>query len=128
MRVDHESESAHIKEGPSVPAKGWSGSSIRSAVAHLGGHTLDLTNLAPGNVWQGAFQKGVMQDGIHVLSVDMIDSAGSTARDEIRIVYGRSRDQARERKNRDQDNAVEAWPERGLLGTEPGPHKNGRQS
>ena len=33
----------------------------------------------------------------------------------------------RERAERDQDNALEAWPERGLLGTQLGPNKNGRQ-
>lgn len=34
---------------------------------------------------------------------------------------------ARERAERDQDNALEAWPEHGLRGTQLGPNKNGRK-
>jgi hypothetical protein len=32
-----------------------------------------------------------------------------------------------ERVGRDQDNALEAWPEHGLLGTQLGPNKNGKK-
>jgi hypothetical protein len=31
------------------------------------------------------------------------------------------------RAERDQDNAISAWPEHGLLGTQLGPNKNGRK-
>ena len=33
----------------------------------------------------------------------------------------------RKRLERDQDNALEAWPEHGLLGTQLGPNKNGKK-
>ncbi len=33
----------------------------------------------------------------------------------------------RKRAERDQDNALEAWPEHGLLATQLGPNKNGRK-
>jgi hypothetical protein len=34
---------------------------------------------------------------------------------------------ARERVERDQDNALKAWPEHGLLRTQLGPNKNGKK-
>jgi hypothetical protein len=33
----------------------------------------------------------------------------------------------RDRVERDQDNALDAWPEHGLLGTQLGPNKNGKK-
>ena len=111
-----------------VRVKAWSRTPIRSAVAHLGGRTINLTNLPQSsNVWQGVFRQGSLQDGIHPLSVDVVDSSGRLGADEIRIVSGRSGYGARRRAKRDQDNAVEPWPERGLLGTQLGPNKNGRK-
>ncbi len=44
---------------------------------------------------------------------------------DIRVVIGEPEE--RERAERDQDNALEAWPEHGLLGTQLGPNKNGKK-
>jgi hypothetical protein len=59
------------------------------------------------------------------LAVEDID--GHTADDRIRMVLGASSCNSPKRVARDQDNAIDAWPERGLLGTRLGPDKNGRK-
>jgi Icc protein len=50
---------------------------------------------------------------------------GKVASDEIRLAVGQRTE--RKREERDQDNALEAWPEHGLLGTQLGPNKNGKK-
>jgi len=47
------------------------------------------------------------------------------ANDEIRLTVGGHTE--RKFEQRDQDNALEAWPEHGLLGTQLGPNKNGKK-
>ncbi len=63
--------------------------------------------------------------GAYFLKVSVKDSRGKVATDEIRVVSGFSAE--RERVERDQNNALEAWPEHGLLGTQLGPNKNGKK-
>ncbi|RXH56271.1 ICC-like protein phosphoesterase [Granulicella sibirica] len=53
------------------------------------------------------------------------DARGNATSDEIRLAV-RQRTQ-RKSEERDQDNALEAWPEDGLLGTRLGPNKNGKK-
>ena len=65
--------------------------------------------------------------GSYALTVEANDNSGELGTDEIRVVCGRSAYKGSERRERDQDNAVEAWPEQGLLGTQLGPNKNGRK-
>jgi Icc protein len=59
------------------------------------------------------------------LKVSVEDARGRIATDEIRLVSGDL--MARERVEPDQDNALGAWPEHGLLGTQLGPNKNGKK-
>jgi Icc protein len=116
-----------LTEAVRVRAKVWSKGQIRSVSAKLGAHSLALQNIPASAVWEGAFDKGLLPEGIHTLSAEATDDTGQVAQDEIRFVYGRSAYQAPQRKERDQDNAVDAWPERGLLGTQLGPNKSGRE-
>jgi hypothetical protein len=64
-------------------------------------------------------------EGVFSLVVSVEDVRGKVATDEIRVVIGDLAE--RERVERDQDNALEAWPEHGLLGTQLGPNKNGKK-
>jgi Icc protein len=57
--------------------------------------------------------------------VEAEEKCGKIATDAIRLVIGDYAKQAR--MERDQDNALEAWPEHGLLGTRLGPNKNGKK-
>ena len=67
----------------------------------------------------------IPHQGVYSLVVSVEDSLGEITTEEIRVV---SRDPAkRVRVERDQDNALEAWLEHGLLGTQLGPNKNGKK-
>lgn len=110
-----------------VRAKAWANAEIKSAVATLEGHTAAMSQIPHSNVWQVKLERGDHVDGIYTLSVSITDQSGHTAEDSIHVVLGDSGYQSPERSERDQDNATEAWPERGLLGTQLGPNKNGRK-
>ena len=55
------------------------------------------------------------------------DADGRTAEDTVRVLVGNTTGISRERLEGDQDNALPAWPDHGLLGTQLGPNKNGRK-
>jgi 3',5'-cyclic-AMP phosphodiesterase len=59
------------------------------------------------------------------LKVSVEDMRGKIATDEIHVVSGDLAE--RNRVERDQHNALGAWPEHGLLGTQLGPNKNGKK-
>lgn len=120
-------EALILSQAIRVRAKAWGEAPIRNAVASVGDRTVMLENKPGSNVWEGEFQGDTLENGIHSLVVEIHDSTGRPAQDEIRIVCGPSAYRAREHAARDRDNAIGAWPERGLLGTQLGPNKNGRK-
>jgi Icc protein len=61
----------------------------------------------------------------HAAKVSFKDAHGKVTSDEIRLAVGQCTE--RELEERDQDNALKAWPEHGLLGTQLGPNKNGKK-
>ena len=109
-----------------VRAKVWSPTSIIKTEGHFAGQSFPLHKIESSNVYQGTISIGDADAGICPLRVTVSDAEGNTAVDEIRVLIGRDRP-SRERSERDQDNALEAWPEHGLLGTQLGPNKNGRK-
>ena len=109
-----------------VRAKVWSRGKVQGVTATLNGHSLLLRNMPGSIVWEGEFAEETVREGVHTLRVEVIHPSGQRAQDEIRVVYGPSTYHAPQRQQRDQDNAVAPWPERGLLGTQLGPNKNGR--
>lgn len=69
---------------------------------------------------------GGVKDGVYSIRLVVEDVMGQTAEDTLCFVIGERADEP-ERRGRDQDNALPAWPEHGLLGTQPGPNKNGKK-
>jgi Icc protein len=110
-----------------VRAKTWGESPIRTGLALLGNRTLPLAQIPGTQVWERELDRRDLPDGIYPLSVTIEDSDGRTAVDTIRMVLGASAYHSPERAQTDQDNALPAWPERGLMGTQLGPNKNGRK-
>jgi 3',5'-cyclic-AMP phosphodiesterase len=110
-----------------VRAKAWANADIKSAVTTLEGHTTPMSQISQSNVWQVELERGALIDGVYKLTVAIADQNGQTAEDSIRLVLGASAYQSPERSERDHNNAIEAWPQRGLLGTQLGPNKNGRK-
>ena len=109
-----------------VRAKVWAGTDIARGEAIFGASTVAMRRVYGSNVWETSFSVQEVAPGVHPLRVIFTDTQGGTGTDEIHVVIGSGRP-ARERAERDQDNALEAWPEHGLLGTQLGPNKNGRK-
>jgi hypothetical protein len=106
-----------------VRAKFWGEAEALRATAHLDGHDVSMERVDKSKVWEAHLS--VTREGVHSLVVTVGDACGNVATDEIRVVCGDPAE--RPRAERDQDNALEAWPEHGLLGTQLGPNKNGKQ-
>lgn len=109
-----------------VRAIPWGIAPFRSVRAGLGGRRVHLLQLPGSIVWQGDLPTTGLPAGVHPLTVTAIDDAGSEASDSIRLRLGEARNTPH-RHERDQGNALAAWPERGLLSTQLGPNKHGRK-
>lgn len=108
-----------------VRAKIWTDATPTRVVAHLKDSHAELKPLPGSCVWEGVVDCRDVLDGAHALRVTVEDASGVVAEDEIRTLLGAARPLPR--APRDQDNPLPAWSERGLLGTQLGPNKNGRK-
>ena len=106
-----------------IRAKFWGKAEAVEASALLDGQTQPMQRVRNSQVWQADVP--TPHEGTHPLKVSFKDAHGKVASDEIRLAIGQRMEQKFE--ERDQDNALEAWPEHGLLGTQLGPNKNGKK-
>jgi Icc protein len=106
-----------------VRAKVWGEDEAVQVVANLDGHTIRMRQIDNSQVWEARITQPPR--GLYCLKVSVVDARGKIATDEIRVMNGDRPERAR--AERDQDNALEAWPEHGLLATQLGPNKNGRK-
>ena len=104
-----------------VRAKFWGDAEAVQATVHLRGQAVPMKRVDNSHVWEA---DASTSHGVYSLKVSVEDMR-KIATDEIRPV---SEDPAeRKRLERDQDNALGAWPEHGLLGMQLGPNKNGKK-
>ena len=106
-----------------VRAKFWGKVEAVKATAHLDGQTVPMMRVSDSQVWEADVP--IPREGTHPLEVSFKDADGKIGADEIRLAVGQRTE--RKSEERDQDNALEAWPEHGLLGTQLGPNKNGKK-
>jgi predicted phosphodiesterase len=106
-----------------IRAKFWGEFEAIRLRAMVSGHNIVMTRILSSNVWEAIVPP--LNGGVHVLVVEAEDIHGDIATDAIRFLVGDRVKQ--ERAERDQDNALKAWPEHGLLGTQLGPNKNGKK-
>jgi predicted phosphodiesterase len=111
------------RERLKVRAKFWGGAEAVEAAAHLDGRSLRMKRVSDSHVWEA--DGPTPREGTYFLKVSFKDAYGQVATDEIRLAVGPRAE--RKAEDRDQDNALEAWPEHGLLGTQLGPNKNGKK-
>ena len=117
-------KSSQVEQGTlRVRAKFWSEAQAVKATTRLDGHETPMVRVGSSQVWEATVP--APREGDHSIVVSVEDQRGEVATDEIRIAVGDGIDG--ERLERDQDNALEAWPEHGLLGTQLGPNKNGKK-
>ena len=109
-----------------VRAKVWAVRDVQSVEVTFRGITVPMQRVRESKVWEAVLSGGDAAPGVLPLRVVVTEAQGKTGSDEIRVLIGPDRP-TRRRAERDQDNALEAWPEHGLLGTQLGPNKNGRK-
>ena len=108
-------------------AKAWARAEISSAVARWNGQSIALARVAESQVWEGSLACDALADGVYPLAVRIEDAEGKCAEDAVKVALGHGAAAFPMRAPRDQDNALDAWGEHGLLGTQLGPNKNGRK-
>jgi 3',5'-cyclic-AMP phosphodiesterase len=128
LRTNPEVAPRTVAKTMSVRAKAWSDRKLRRGYAEIGGHRIDLEQIAQTAVWQASFDIDRLPDGINLLTAHFEDADGKSAEDTIRVVINPSSGwKPPSRKPVDNENAIGAWPEHGILSTQLGPNKNGRK-
>ena len=112
-----------LQENFTVRAKFWGEVEAVEATVQLNGLNLPMKRVSDSHVWEANVSRPL--EGTHSLKVSFKDAHGRVANDEIRLAIGKRT--VRQSEERDQDNALAAWPEHGLLGTQLGPNKNGKK-
>ncbi|MBW4039060.1 MAG: metallophosphoesterase [Acidobacteria bacterium] len=120
-------ETLEASQSVVVRVKIWDRDEVCQVTAVWGGQEMGMAQVQGSNVWQAEIDVEGMAEGTYTLSVSAATRDGRSGSDRIRFVHGLKGYTAPLRKERDQDNAIDAWPERGLLGTQLGPNKNGRK-
>jgi hypothetical protein len=84
---------------------------------------------AQARLWQGICGTTGLADGPHALSVQAKDAAGLCRGDTVKVPVSRNGcfQQPRRYADGSDRNAMGPWPERHILGAQPGPNRNGRQ-
>jgi len=127
--TDPSSPNHIVRETCFVCAKVWSKSEVVSAECRIdSGSTLvmDHPHGEPHN-WRCA--SPTLDDGLHRVTVRVRDASGATAEDTITIFVSRSGRYDPPKRIADGSDAdsIGPWPEKGILGTQLGPNKNGRK-
>jgi Icc protein len=110
-----------------VRVKVWSPAEIRFVNAQLPLQKVELRNVPGTGVWEGEMSTASIPPGVYPLYVYAEDEEERASEDMIRVPIGSPMGPLPKRATRDQDNAIGAWPEHGLVGTQLGPNKNGRK-
>lgn len=112
-----------------VRANAWDGNGIVSATCRIDtGSWQPMSRMGAGPSWHCAWPARETTDGIHRVTVAAQSSNGETATDTISVeISASSRYQPKPRQPGDCTNAIGSYPEKGILGTQLGPNKNGRK-
>jgi hypothetical protein len=112
-----------------VHARAWDANGIVSADCRFDdGLWQPMRPLGTGPAWSCTWNSSDVADGVHRVTVLARCADGRTATDTISVLTSQSgRYQAPRREARDSANAISAYPEKGILGTQLGPNKNGRK-
>jgi hypothetical protein len=112
-----------------VRVKAWSDRKLLRGFAALDDdRKVDLEQVADSALWHVNLDIHQLSGGVYSLKVNLTDEDGKSGEDAIRVAVNSSEHyRTAIRPGCDKDNAVGAWPEHGILGTQLGPNKNGRK-
>jgi 3',5'-cyclic-AMP phosphodiesterase len=111
-----------------VRVKAWSEQKLIRGFVTIAERAAPLDAVPRSAVWEADLGIGDLREGVYRLGVELTDEIGRTGRDIARVaVHSSDPGKLNLRAGRDADNAIGAWPEHGILGTQLGPNKNGRK-
>jgi hypothetical protein len=123
--VDSSNPAQVVRGKVSVRARVW-GERIEQVTMAIDGNAVQSLNTAGGCTWETHWDSARAQDGEHALSVTA-SGAGSQTSDSISILVNQRGDYTPPvRHALDYENAVGAWSDKHILGTQLGPNENGR--
>ncbi|UPJ50102.1 metallophosphoesterase [Bradyrhizobium sp. 200] len=112
-----------------VRAKTWDALGVVSAVCRIDdGPVWPMRRIGTSAAWGCAWDSSESADGVHHLTVQVRTADGREASDTISALTSQSgRYEMPQCRPGDDVNAIGAYPEKGILGTQLGPNKNGRK-
>lgn len=117
-------ERKHLAKEVVVHVKTWATTPTKNVSVHANGVQAVLAS-PDGVIWEGKLDLGGVPNGVHELEAIATDSEGNEISTSIWLRVGPFPE--RTFAEVDQENAVGEWAERGLLGTQLGPNKNGKK-
>jgi Icc protein len=87
-----------------------------------------MTRLASTALWVAPWDCSELLDGQHLIRVEAQTEGGAKCEDQVSVIISQAGHYvAPVRQTGDDTNALGAWPEKGILGTQLGPNKYGRK-
>lgn len=121
-RLEVSQDGSTSTEGTEVHAKVWSREHVERVTATFAGTSVALTS-SYQVLWTGTLP--LHREATGSITVEATTTSGTQFSSSIEVASGDSAE--RKFAAVDQDNAIGAWEERGILGTQLGPNKNGRK-
>jgi Icc protein len=127
--IDPDQPEQLVRGVTEVRAKAWDALGIVSAICRIDdGPWQEMRRVGTSAAWGCVWDSREAADGIHHLTVRTKTADGREASDTISVLTSQSgRYAAPPCHSGDDTNAIGAYPEKGILGTQLGPNKNGRK-
>lgn len=127
--IDPKCPNQVVRETIDVHAKAWGGAGVTSAFCRVdNGSWRTMSRIGTTRLWRCAWKSTEMPDGVHRITVRAQRPDGAEASDTISVLTSQSgRYQPPQRQPVDDANAIGAYLEKGILGSQLGPNKNGRK-
>jgi Icc protein len=114
-----------VRDSLEVRARVW-GASIENVTLFVDEEEPVAMEPRDACTWQARWNRRPLADGSHRLMVIAQTSDGLSGEDNVTILVNRRREYTGPaRRTPDYENAIAAWPEKGILGTQLGPNENG---
>jgi Icc protein len=127
LRVGDQGTNSEEFEKLPVHVKAWSDRELIGGSVTLGERTVMLSH-AHDAVWTAELPVKQLQTGLYDLHVAVVDAVGKIAEDSLRVAIGTVLEKKPTDESRlEREQVVGPWLERGILGTQLGPNKNGRK-
>jgi Icc protein len=130
MIIDPEDAQQVLSGEIELHVKVWSAQEIVSVTYSVDGgqSPKSMNRLGQTALWCALLDSSEFADGEHIILVEAWTDSGARCEDQISVLVNQSGYYVSpKRQPGDDSNAIGAWPEKGILGTQLGPNKNGRK-